>query len=257
VLITGDAILTIDSNSLTNLLHGRAGLAGPPWISTWNWAEACASVGRLAALEPEVIAPGHGPAMTGMAPALHALPARMHRPDGVDVKAAEPGTDGTPQTAPVVAPGSRVGTALLAASASGAPVMLLALRYLGRPGRVLVTTGCGALLARDAAMVASGTPARLRPLPRTMLLAEAATAATAVASGVRSWLRPTGRASRLDRACLGVAAAATLLIHTARFAIYLGPGSGLLSPPGPGVAPAVAPPRPSHRRPAEHESGAR
>jgi glyoxylase-like metal-dependent hydrolase (beta-lactamase superfamily II) len=79
VLITGDAVCTVDLNSVGGLVLGRPGLGGPPWISTWDRARARESVAGLAELEPAVIAGGHGRPMTDAAPALHALASRMHR----------------------------------------------------------------------------------------------------------------------------------------------------------------------------------
>ena len=65
VLITGDAVLTIDVNSLPGLLTGRHRVCGPPYISTWNWPAAKESVGALARLTPRVVACGHGRPLTG------------------------------------------------------------------------------------------------------------------------------------------------------------------------------------------------
>ncbi|MBT8225921.1 MAG: MBL fold metallo-hydrolase [Dactylosporangium sp.] len=65
VLITGDAILTVDLTSLPGLLLGRTQLAGPPRISTWRQPEARSSVAVLADLEPSVLASGHGTPMAG------------------------------------------------------------------------------------------------------------------------------------------------------------------------------------------------
>ena len=69
VLITGDALLTANARSLWGLLPGRQTISGPPRISTWNWAAATESVARLAGLEPQVLAPGHGTPMTTAATA--------------------------------------------------------------------------------------------------------------------------------------------------------------------------------------------
>ncbi|HVN12537.1 MAG TPA: nitroreductase/quinone reductase family protein [Kineosporiaceae bacterium] len=424
VMLTGDAVLTIDPNSVGDLLRDRPALGGPPWISTWNWARARESVARLAELEPAVIAAGHGRAMTGSAPELRALAPRMHRPlrasegffRGVDYAAPGPyrrppaaylrlqrlahvltrigwspgyvvnlevpgrrtgvlrrttlvctvyegrshlvalagdsdwvrnvraaggsvvigrrerrpamlvevppqdrppiirayshrpgrsttaaareartyfgfGTHpseaqvrtaadrypvfliqepnaaagdpsgpspATSQPSTPAAPAGRLGTVLLAASAAGAPLSLLALRHLGRWGRVLVASGCAVLLVRDTTMVASGTPRRLRPLPRALLVAEVATSATAVATGVWPWQQdPSTTAHRRHNrgpaphrrhtreqtaaALLRAAACATMAIHTTRFAIYLSPGSGRRSPSGPEGPSPVAP----------------
>ena len=169
----------------------------------------------------------------------------------------------TSQASTPAAAAGRLGTVLLVASAAGAPLSLLALRHLGRWGRVLVASGCAVLFVRDTTMVASGTPGRLRSLPRALLVAEVATSATAVATGVWPWLQdPSTTARRRHNPCrvsplrrhapgraaaalLGPAACATMAIHTTRFTIYLSPGLGLRSPSRPGV-PAAA--RPGGRR---------
>jgi glyoxylase-like metal-dependent hydrolase (beta-lactamase superfamily II) len=64
VLVSGDALLTVDLNSLPGLLLGRQRLAGPPWCTTWNRQAAQRSLSALAELEPRVIAPGHGNPLT-------------------------------------------------------------------------------------------------------------------------------------------------------------------------------------------------
>jgi glyoxylase-like metal-dependent hydrolase (beta-lactamase superfamily II) len=65
VTITGDAIVTLKVNSLSGLLRGRQGLSGPPWYTSWSWRAAKASVAKLARLEPNVLACGHGTPMIG------------------------------------------------------------------------------------------------------------------------------------------------------------------------------------------------
>jgi glyoxylase-like metal-dependent hydrolase (beta-lactamase superfamily II) len=65
VLIAGDAILTVNLNSLWDLLLNRHRVSGPMYILTWNWQLAKESVAVLAALEPRVLACGHGIAMIG------------------------------------------------------------------------------------------------------------------------------------------------------------------------------------------------
>ena len=60
VLITGDAVVTVDLNSLVGVLTSRQGVFGPPHYSTWDWAAAQRSIATLAALEPRVLATGHG-----------------------------------------------------------------------------------------------------------------------------------------------------------------------------------------------------
>jgi glyoxylase-like metal-dependent hydrolase (beta-lactamase superfamily II) len=75
VLIAGDAVLTVNLNSVRGLLQGRPGAWGPPRYTTWNWPLARESVAALAWLEPRVLAGGHGRPMTGAGTAacLHAL----------------------------------------------------------------------------------------------------------------------------------------------------------------------------------------
>lgn len=65
VLLTGDALLTTDLNSLSGLVSGATRVSGPPWIATWDWTMAMASVAVLAGLRPLVLAGGHGYAITG------------------------------------------------------------------------------------------------------------------------------------------------------------------------------------------------
>jgi glyoxylase-like metal-dependent hydrolase (beta-lactamase superfamily II) len=65
VLISGDAIVTLKLNSVSGLLLQRAGLSGPPWYTTWNRRAAADSIRALAALEPAVLASGHGRPMIG------------------------------------------------------------------------------------------------------------------------------------------------------------------------------------------------
>ncbi|NTW40710.1 MAG: MBL fold metallo-hydrolase [Cellulomonadaceae bacterium] len=65
VLITGDALMTLKVNSWSGLLLQRQGLSGPPWYTTWNRRAARESIDALAALEPAVLAGGHGRPLTG------------------------------------------------------------------------------------------------------------------------------------------------------------------------------------------------
>jgi glyoxylase-like metal-dependent hydrolase (beta-lactamase superfamily II) len=65
VLITGDAVVTLELNSVPGLLLQRPGLSGPPRYTSWSWRAARESVATLARLEPNVLAGGHGTPMTG------------------------------------------------------------------------------------------------------------------------------------------------------------------------------------------------
>lgn len=87
VLITGDAVVTADLNSLSGfVLWGlrvkKQRVCGPPWYSTWNRQAAKESVAALAKLEPCVLASGHGIPMTGKGTArdLCALAKHLSRP---------------------------------------------------------------------------------------------------------------------------------------------------------------------------------
>ena len=93
VLITGDALLTVNVNSLWDLLRGERRVSGPPYIASWNWRAAKKSVATLARLEPRVLAPGHGAPMAGagvarelraFAERFSALPAAQ-RPAGLSL----------------------------------------------------------------------------------------------------------------------------------------------------------------------------
>lgn len=74
VLITGDAVLTVNLNSLPGLLLGRPSIAGPPRYTTWDWKKAMDSIQVLANLGPRILAPGHGrPLAMDVVSRLHAL----------------------------------------------------------------------------------------------------------------------------------------------------------------------------------------
>jgi glyoxylase-like metal-dependent hydrolase (beta-lactamase superfamily II) len=81
VLITGDAVVTVDLNSLLSILTSRQGVFGPPRYSTWDSAAAQRSIAALAALEPRVLATGHGRVrIDEMAQTLQALAGREDVP---------------------------------------------------------------------------------------------------------------------------------------------------------------------------------
>jgi glyoxylase-like metal-dependent hydrolase (beta-lactamase superfamily II) len=62
VAIAGDAVLTAPC---FGLLTFRQKITPPPRISTWDWRRAKQSVAALAALQPRVLATGHGIPMAG------------------------------------------------------------------------------------------------------------------------------------------------------------------------------------------------
>lgn len=128
-------------------------------------------------------------------------------------------------------------TGLLGAAALGIVAAPLVSRRYGRRGGLGVLGGVGVLLARDTQMVLTGTPARLKVLPRALLYLELGSAATATCLGLAAWLRPVGRvrapsstssptgSSPLNAMASGIATL-TFLLHTLRQAIYLTPGQG-------------------------------
>lgn len=74
-IIAGDAFITTRQESAYAVATQRPEMHGPPMYFTPDWPSARASVRRLAALEPELVVTGHGPAMRGpeMRAALHLL----------------------------------------------------------------------------------------------------------------------------------------------------------------------------------------
>lgn len=139
---------------------------------------------------------------------------------------------------------------LLGAAALGMVAAPLVPRRYGRRGGFGVLGGVSVLLARDTQMVLTGTPARLKMLPRVLLYFELASAATATFLGLVTWLRPAGRVRAQGESSRPVAnsilnfaassiAALTFLLHTLRQAIYLAPGQGRRE----GVAVPITAPR--------------
>ena len=118
-----------------------------------------------------------------------------------------------------------IGFAVLGLSAAGFPLTQLAIRRWGRRGGAFVEAVCGGLLVRDAALIASGAPRRLRPTPAALLWCEAAAAGAAVTFGLPLLVskRPLPSIETARRAAVG-----TLFgLHTLRFGIYLQPDRGL------------------------------
>jgi glyoxylase-like metal-dependent hydrolase (beta-lactamase superfamily II) len=75
VLLAGDAFVTTNQQSLISVLTQSKKLSGPPRYFTYNWSSAEESVKRLARLNPEIVATGHGCPMRGqeMRNELHSL----------------------------------------------------------------------------------------------------------------------------------------------------------------------------------------
>jgi hypothetical protein len=126
----------------------------------------------------------------------------------------------------------RHGQLVLGLSSAGFPLTQLAIRMLGRRGAVITVSICLGLAVRDAALIASGTPARLRRGPALLLWLELAAALAAAGLGLRLATDPdaAGRSAepRPDRAEIARRAAVGTLfgLHTMRFRIYLQPNHG-------------------------------
>jgi glyoxylase-like metal-dependent hydrolase (beta-lactamase superfamily II) len=65
VLVAGDAFVTTNQESVFSVMTQKKELHGPPKYFTPDWGAAARSVKELAALEPSVVASGHGHAMYG------------------------------------------------------------------------------------------------------------------------------------------------------------------------------------------------
>lgn len=80
-LIAGDAVTTVQQESVLAVATQRRELHGPPAYFTQDWRAAGESVGRLAALRPEVLGSGHGQPVRGepMRAALRNLASRFER----------------------------------------------------------------------------------------------------------------------------------------------------------------------------------
>jgi len=66
-LIAGDAFVTTKAESAAAALTNRPEMHGPPAYFTPDWPNAWESVERLAELDPELAATGHGPPLRGAA----------------------------------------------------------------------------------------------------------------------------------------------------------------------------------------------
>lgn len=86
VVVSGDALLTVDLGSLRGVLSwglrsNRPRACEPPWYTNWDRNEMLASFNAVLQLQPRVLAPGHGRPLSGAAAisALHAY-ALAHAP---------------------------------------------------------------------------------------------------------------------------------------------------------------------------------
>jgi glyoxylase-like metal-dependent hydrolase (beta-lactamase superfamily II) len=79
VLLSADAFITTRQESAYAVAVQKPEMHGPPMYYTQDFVQARQSVQALAALEPELVITGHGPAMRGdeMRAALHQLAANF------------------------------------------------------------------------------------------------------------------------------------------------------------------------------------
>ncbi len=128
--------------------------------------------------------------------------------------------------------GPRLGQAVLGLSGSGFALTQLAIRRLGWRGAIVTETVCVGLAVRDAAMIATGVPSRLRRGPALLLWLEMVAAGAAAGLGLRL-VRGSDAATRATAArpdplevARRAAVGALFGLHTIRFRIYLRPDQG-------------------------------
>jgi hypothetical protein len=91
------------------------------------------------------------------------------------------------------------GSIILGLSACGYPLTQLAVRRWGMRGAAVAEAVCAGLAIRDASMVATGVPGRLRTVPAALLRLELAAAIVASLAGLPPLLG--GRPANLDSRC--------------------------------------------------------
>ncbi len=130
----------------------------------------------------------------------------------------------------------RIGRTVLGLSAAGYPLTQFAIRRLGRRGAMITETACVGLAIRDAAMIASGVPTRLRKGPAALLWLELAAATTAAGLGLPlavdrdAALKSTDARSGALEMARRSAVVILFGLHMVRFWIYLQPDQGRRHP---------------------------
>lgn len=125
-----------------------------------------------------------------------------------------------------------LGQLRLGLSGAGFPLTQLVIRRLGRRGALIAEGVCVGLAVRDAALIATGAPARLRRGPAFLLWLEMVAAVVAAGLGLRLAVDPAAAVRsadpRPDRVEIARRAAVGTLfgLHTVRFRIYLQPDRG-------------------------------
>ena len=140
---------------------------------------------------------------------------------------------GRPAIAPSRSPAAKaLGGLVLLVSGMGFPLTQALIARCGRPGAVAGEGVAVGLLVRDAALVRSGLPARLQPLPRRLLWLELGASALATLAGLAAIARPSQRvepsAAGAIEAFRRFAVGLLFGLHTYRFRIYLGRDRGIL-----------------------------
>ncbi len=125
-----------------------------------------------------------------------------------------------------------IGSIVLGLSACGYPLTQLVIRRWGVRGAAVAECVCAGLAIRDASMVASGVPGRLRRCPAALLRLELAVGVVGSLAGLHPLLsaRSAGRPAAA-RPCAAetvrqAAVAMLFAVHTIRFGIYLRPDRG-------------------------------
>ncbi|HYL07099.1 MAG TPA: hypothetical protein VEU76_01020 [Candidatus Udaeobacter sp.] len=104
------------------------------------------------------------------------------------------------------------------------------IRRWGRRGATVVEAVSLGLAARDAAMIVSGVPRRLRPGPAVLLWLELGSAVAAAVTGAPLALGYAPPQMHPLEIARRAAVGALFGLHTLRFGIYLGPGRGVRQP---------------------------
>lgn len=125
----------------------------------------------------------------------------------------------------------RLGKVVLGLSAAGYPLTELAIRRLGWRGAVIAEVACCGLSVRDAAMVVTGVPTRLRLGPSILLWMELTAAVASSVLGLQSAIDDEYcKRARADPGPAEVArrfaVGALFALHTVRFWIWLQPDQG-------------------------------
>jgi len=83
ILIGGDVVATANLDSWLDIMSQKKQLSRPPSPFTYDWGKARASIAKIAALKPKILACGHGEPMRdpGLAEALEAFSASFTPPE--------------------------------------------------------------------------------------------------------------------------------------------------------------------------------